>query len=299
MRWSRPRRPPVRLAMKVAVAVGTARRFVVGDPELQLIDVLAGRLVDQLAVGGAVRREGRGRARAVGARVAWRPRRDRRAAPGQRERTDNRRRLGPAPARRPRLPSAGPTTRSRRSSSAPGSCPPSTSGSAPAAASSSPSCVRRSRSSCTSPASTIDEDDDAAAKLDDFVRRAQRICAEYGGNLLQMTIGDKGAYLYAVFGSPHAHEDDGARAAAAALDLRALDGVTAVIGSEDRDRARPPAQRHLRPRDAAHLRLPGRRRQPRRASDGPRSARTGVRRRVGEGARRRVLHVGVAARRDS
>ena len=74
----------------------------------------------------------------------------------------------------------------------------------------------------------FDEDDDAAAKLDDFVRRAQRICAEYGGNLLQMTIGDKGAYLYAVFGSPHAHEDDGARAAAAALDLRALDGVTAV-----------------------------------------------------------------------
>ena len=74
----------------------------------------------------------------------------------------------------------------------------------------------------------FDEDDDAAAKLDDFVRRAQRICADYGGNLLQMTIGDKGAYLYAVFGSPHAHEDDGARAAAAALDLRALDGVTAV-----------------------------------------------------------------------
>ena len=53
-----------------------------------------------------------------------------------------------------------------------------------------------------------DDDDDAAAKLDDFVRRAQRICADYGGNLLQITIGDKGAYLYAVFGSPHAHEDD-------------------------------------------------------------------------------------------
>ncbi|HET9457163.1 MAG TPA: hypothetical protein VFO78_07465, partial [Candidatus Limnocylindrales bacterium] len=34
----------VRLALKVAVAAGAARRFVVGDPELQLIDVLAGRL---------------------------------------------------------------------------------------------------------------------------------------------------------------------------------------------------------------------------------------------------------------
>ena len=39
----------VRLAMKVAVAVGDARRFVVGDPEIQLIDVLAGRLIDDLA----------------------------------------------------------------------------------------------------------------------------------------------------------------------------------------------------------------------------------------------------------
>jgi class 3 adenylate cyclase len=39
----------VRLALKVAVACGAARRFVVGDPEIQLIDVLAGRLIDDLA----------------------------------------------------------------------------------------------------------------------------------------------------------------------------------------------------------------------------------------------------------
>ena len=39
----------LRLAMKVAVAVGPARRFVVGDPEIQLLDVLAGRIIDQLA----------------------------------------------------------------------------------------------------------------------------------------------------------------------------------------------------------------------------------------------------------
>ena len=35
--------------MKAAVAVGPARRFVVGDPDVQLIDVLAGRLIDALA----------------------------------------------------------------------------------------------------------------------------------------------------------------------------------------------------------------------------------------------------------
>ncbi|MDQ3457605.1 MAG: adenylate/guanylate cyclase domain-containing protein [Actinomycetota bacterium] len=39
----------IRLAMKVAVAVGPARRFVVGDPSIQLIDVLAGALMDDLA----------------------------------------------------------------------------------------------------------------------------------------------------------------------------------------------------------------------------------------------------------
>ena len=73
-----------------------------------------------------------------------------------------------------------------------------------------------------------DADDEAIAKLDDFVCRAQAIFDTYGGNLLQLTIGDKGAYLYAVFGSPLAHEDDAARAAAAALEVRELEGTTAA-----------------------------------------------------------------------
>jgi len=64
-----------------------------------------------------------------------------------------------------------------------------------------------------------DGDDDAIEKLDDFVRRSQRILDDYGGNALQLTLGDKGAYLYAVFGSPRAHEDDAARAVSAALEL--------------------------------------------------------------------------------
>jgi predicted ATPase len=73
-----------------------------------------------------------------------------------------------------------------------------------------------------------DEDDDAARKLDELVRGAQRILSGYGGNLLQLTLGDKGAYLYGVFGSPVAHEDDEARAAAAALELRDLEKITAA-----------------------------------------------------------------------
>src|SRR4051794_8508078 len=39
----------VSLELKVAVAVGRARRFVVGDPEIQLIDALAGAVIDRLA----------------------------------------------------------------------------------------------------------------------------------------------------------------------------------------------------------------------------------------------------------
>ena len=37
-----PDQEPVTLAVKVAVTSGPARRFVVGDPDIQLVDVLAG-----------------------------------------------------------------------------------------------------------------------------------------------------------------------------------------------------------------------------------------------------------------
>jgi tetratricopeptide (TPR) repeat protein len=53
-----------------------------------------------------------------------------------------------------------------------------------------------------------------------FVRWVQGVLQRYGGALLQLTMGDKGSYLYAAFGAPIAHEDDPARAVAAALELR-------------------------------------------------------------------------------
>jgi class 3 adenylate cyclase/tetratricopeptide (TPR) repeat protein len=75
-----------------------------------------------------------------------------------------------------------------------------------------------------------DADDDAPAKLDDFVTRAQQIFDAHGGNLLQLTLGDKGAYLYAVFGSPVAHEDDAIRALSAAIAIRELEAHSAATG---------------------------------------------------------------------
>ena len=47
----------------------------------------------------------------------------------------------------------------------------------------------------------IDYDGDKRAqkKLDEFVQRVQSILARYDGTLIQLTIGDKGSYLYAAF----------------------------------------------------------------------------------------------------
>ena len=67
-----------------------------------------------------------------------------------------------------------------------------------------------------------DGDDAAGDKLDGFVRCAQAVLDRYEGFLLQIIMGDKGSYLYIAFGAPLAHENDDVRAAAAALELRDL-----------------------------------------------------------------------------
>lgn len=64
-----------------------------------------------------------------------------------------------------------------------------------------------------------DGDPGAGARLDTFVRQAQSILGRYEGSLLQLTIGDKGSYLYACFGAPVSHEDDPFRAVRAAVRL--------------------------------------------------------------------------------
>jgi adenylate cyclase len=67
----------------------------------------------------------------------------------------------------------------------------------------------------------IDFDHDLAGpQLDAFICQAQAIVARHGGTFLQLTIGDKGSYLYISFGVLNAHEDDARRAVSAALELR-------------------------------------------------------------------------------
>lgn len=60
----------------------------------------------------------------------------------------------------------------------------------------------------------------AAAQLNRYMAWVLAIVNKYGGYLLQLTVGDKGSYFYVAFGAPIAHDDDEARAARAALELR-------------------------------------------------------------------------------
>ncbi len=68
----------------------------------------------------------------------------------------------------------------------------------------------------------LDYDGDAQAgeKLDGLMRRMQVVFDRYDGTLLDLIIGDKGSFIYAVFGALTAHEDDARRAVKAALELR-------------------------------------------------------------------------------
>lgn len=216
----------VQLAMKVAVAVGDARRFVVGDPDLQLIDVLAGSLIDDLAAAEHSAEKGdvileQSAIERLGDRVTLGERREDHETGRVHAVLAS---LHDAPPRTPVVEPAALSEDLVR----PWLLPPVYER------------LRTGRGEFLTelrPAIPVflrfsgidfDEDEDAIGKLDEFVRGAQKIMAGFGGNVLQLTLGDKGAYLYGVFGSPLAHEDDPARAAAAALELRDLEKTTAA-----------------------------------------------------------------------
>ncbi|MBP7686437.1 MAG: AAA family ATPase [Thermoflexales bacterium] len=74
-----------------------------------------------------------------------------------------------------------------------------------------------------------DGDEQAQVKLNTLVCQVQAVLAQHAGTLLQLTIGDKGSFLYATFGAPVQHEDDARRAVLAALDLRSACARLAVL----------------------------------------------------------------------
>ncbi len=216
-----PAETRLRLQVKVAVAVGAAHRFLAGDPAIQLIDVLAGSLMDEVAAAESVARPGevvvthpvqdrlpqgaaveertteRGPVSVV---VAW---------PGATE-TDGTVAAGPARplpeevAREWLLPSVYVRMRAGRGEFLAELRP------------AVPVFVRFG-------GLEFETDPTAPQRLDDFVIAVQRIVDGHGGNVVGLTVGDKGAYLHAVFGAPMAHENDAARACSAALDIVELE----------------------------------------------------------------------------
>jgi predicted ATPase/class 3 adenylate cyclase len=211
----------IELAIKVAVSAGGARRFVVGDPALMQIDVLAGDTLSRLAAAEHLAERGEVVVTPDVARAlpndlsisAWRD-----------DPVDGNRVAVVAILRREVPQQPWPDL---------------------AAGALSDDVIRpwllqgiyeRERSSTDAflaelrPAVAlfirfegIDYDHDAHArdKLDAFIRIAQSAARRQEGALLQLTIGDKGSYCYIAFGAPIAHDDDAVRAVAAALDIRA------------------------------------------------------------------------------
>ncbi len=202
----------VELAIKVAIAAGTVRRFVVGNPDYRLIDVLAGEPLEQMATAEAfagrgdvvVHRSAVGEALQVRDWVAQDVARvvgidGDVVATGWEEGEV----LSAESANDWLLPQVV-----NRLTNQGGEF----------LAELRPACALFMRFA------GIQYDNDPAApdKLDQVIRAVQAILLRYDGSLLQLTIGDKGSYLYAAFGAPIAHEDDAVRATTAALKIRAL-----------------------------------------------------------------------------
>ena len=213
-----PAGTPITLAIKVAVAAGAARRFVVGDPDIQLIDVLAGHTLDQVAnaeklaaKGEVVVGEEVARALDGAVQVAeWR-----KAFDGGRFAVIENLVHWPELTPHSTLLELGlPEAEARK-----WSLPP---------------VYSRLKSGAKflaelRPAVALflkfsgidyDNDEDAGSKLDAYVRWLQVTAQKQEGFLIQVTIGDKGSYAYFTFGAPLAHDDDSIRAVAVALDLQ-------------------------------------------------------------------------------
>ena len=215
--WAAAEAGRTALALRVAVVSGPVRRFAVGDPSQQRLDVLAGETMVRLAAADAAAAKGElvvdaATRAALGARLLVA---DARADEQGREVLAVRELDGGVALPPPFAGPAGLDARALR----PWLLGP---------VFERLSAGRADFLSELRPAAALfvgfegidyDGGPRAAEELDAFVRRVQGIVARYEGSLLQLTIGDKGSYLYVALGAPLGHADDAFRAVRAAVRL--------------------------------------------------------------------------------
>ncbi len=226
------------LALRVSIASGPARRFVIGDPSLHLLDVLVGDTIGRVASGNPLTQKGEVLVDEATA-----------LALGDASRT--------SPPGRSWRPEWRASAEFRFAVLDPkfGFGDLHLSASNPAAAPSdlNPETLRpfilprvfEQEASGESPFLTefrpcvglfvrfagIDYNaDQTQVQLDAFIRLVQAVVARSEGTLLQLTIGDKGSFLYINFGVFVAHEDDASRALKTALELRAVSPLPLQMG---------------------------------------------------------------------
>ncbi len=214
------------LALKTAITVGPVRRFVVGDPQVQVIDTLAGSSLDRLAAAEHQAEKGEVildelALQALGDKAVireWRKGEETGQASGLLERLEVQVREAPWPP----LPAAALDEDTVRPWLLHPVYERLKSGQGEFLAELRPAVALFLRFS------GIDYDHDSAAdqKLNRFICQVQMALRLYDGTLIQLTIGDKGSYLYAAFGAPVAHEDDPLRAVSAAQELLRLSSST-------------------------------------------------------------------------
>ncbi len=220
----------VSVGVKIAIASGPARRFLVGDPAVQAWDTLAGAIMDRLAALGHVARAGEvlldepteTHLRAIAQIGEWRTDPE----TGQRAAVVSGTAISVEPSPQALLPDL--SQEQVRPWLLPAVFARLQGGQGEFLTELRPAAALFMRFDGLD----YDGNEQAGDKLDAFIRRVQGILTEYEGALLQLTLGDKGSYLYAAFGAPVAHENDIARAVSTALELlelpNELDGIRSV-----------------------------------------------------------------------
>ena len=219
------------LCVKVALSTGPARRLAVGRPEIQLLDVLAGATVVRAAQGENLAKAGEVIIDdSTASALDWSAGEARRAESGEGFRV-----LDPVwggglagslAGRVAREPAPVPASELLRRWVLPFVHEREASGQGLFATDLRPATALFVRFSGLD----YDQDDGARDALDALVSMTQGILQQHGGVLLELTVGDKGSYMYGSFGAAQVHEDDACRALRAALALQQAcrDGLGAL-----------------------------------------------------------------------